>query len=47
MSKIKLKSNIPPWKRPRFKMAGYKTPELKDDDVIHAAWVDDGDYQGY
>jgi hypothetical protein len=35
--------------RPRFKMAGYKTPELKDDDVIHAAWVDDDnfDYQGY
>jgi hypothetical protein len=29
-------------------MAGYKTPELKDDDVIHAAWVDDdNDYQGY
>jgi hypothetical protein len=23
-------------------------PELKDDDVIHAAWVDDDfDYQGY
>jgi hypothetical protein len=29
-------------------MAGY-TYELKDDDVIHAAWVDDDnfDYQGY
>jgi hypothetical protein len=26
--------------RPRFKMAGYHL-ELKDDDVIHAAWVDD------
>jgi hypothetical protein len=24
--------------RPRFKMAGY-TYELKDDDVIHAAWA--------
>jgi hypothetical protein len=29
-------------------MAGYHL-ELKDDDVIHAAWVDDDnfDYQGY
>jgi hypothetical protein len=28
-------------------MAGYKHLELKDDDVIHAAWVDDDnfDYQ--
>jgi hypothetical protein len=41
MSKIKLKSNIPPWKRPRFKMRDIKHLELKDDDVIHAAWVDD------
>jgi hypothetical protein len=30
-------------------MAGYKHLEPKDDDVIHAAWVDDDnfDYQGY
>jgi hypothetical protein len=32
------KSNIPPWKEATFKMADIAY-ELKDDDVIHAAWV--------
>jgi hypothetical protein len=28
-------------------MAGYKTPELKDDDVIQLVDDDNFDYQGY
>jgi hypothetical protein len=42
-----LKSNIPPWKGHALKWRDIH--ELKDDDVIHAAWVDDDnfDYQGY
>jgi hypothetical protein len=36
MSKIKVESNIPPWKRPP-KLWDIKHLELKDDDVIHAA----------
>jgi hypothetical protein len=41
-----LKSNIPPC---LLKWRDIKHLELKDDDVIHAAWVDDDnfDYQGY
>jgi hypothetical protein len=45
----KRKSNIPPWKGHALKWRDIKHLELKDDDVIHAAWVDDDnfDYQGY
>jgi hypothetical protein len=42
-----LKSNIPPWKGHALKWRDINTYELKDDDVIHTAWVDDDsfDYQ--
>jgi hypothetical protein len=42
MSKIKVESNIPPWKG-ALKW-DIKHLELKDDDVIHAAWVDDDNF---
>jgi hypothetical protein len=49
MSKIKLKVIYRHGKGHALKWRDIKHLELKDDDVIHAAWVDDDnfDYQGY